>query len=301
MAIIDSFETTKRSGSRTLTEGHWEHNYTRTFQVVTSSRTDDQKVVLDEFAIQLRDKYQSGFSTDDYSFCSSVSAVNTSNDGLTWEVTVEYTTFNPAYNHLSPLDDLPEVSWGFAQFDEVVDTDVNGKPVVNTVGDRFDPAAMRDQSRPVLRVSRNEATYNQHLAAQFKDTINSDTFAGFDRAQVKVSNISASRQFNPLIGPYWRVDYEFALKPDEYGWVGRYLNQGFNELGSDGKPKLVLINSAPAQVPAMLDEDGHVIPPPITPDDVFYCEFDLYNESDFSQFGFDEALFNDNAGDTSDG
>ena len=141
---------------------------------------------------------------------------------------------------------------------------------------------MRDDSRPVLTIVRNEASFNAGLAWLYRDCVNSDAFFDAGPGMVKVSNISATRKWNPLFGWYWPVSYEFTF--DANGYAKYLLNQGFRELDSDtGKLKLVTVNGVPVSEPVLLSKKGQVMPPNSPP---YGLKFDIYYEASFGVFNF---------------
>jgi hypothetical protein len=163
----------------------------------------------------------------------------------------------------------------------VVEEDKDGKAVVNSANDYFDPPITKDQSRPVLTLTRNEQTFNPDLAAQFKDHTNSGGFFGWDVGQVKCSNIVPNEEYHPEIGVYYSVSYEFQFEPK--GWKRKVLDQGLRKLTS-GKQDNILIKGLPVQSPALLD--GHGQPNDPAADPVF-LEFTVYDEVDFGSLNLE--------------
>ena len=58
-------------------------------------------------------------------------------------------------------------------------------------GERFEEGAQIEISRPFIRVVRNEAAYDNAIAIQYADAVNTDSFAGALPGQVKLCNITA--------------------------------------------------------------------------------------------------------------
>ncbi len=265
----------------------WYRQYTRTFRVVCDNPFDGPATVgADSRIPRLGTAYRvSGSATefDNGSFCSKIEVANNGDDdGLGWTVTCEYGPYDPTQWPENPLDHPIKINWSWSQFEKIVDEDVNGNAVVNTAGDYFDPPVMRDDSRPLISISRNEQTFNPTLAAQFKDAVNSDSFMGFSPNQVKCSNISAALEYNPICGFYYVMNYEFAVNTEQTGWRKEILNQGLRYLAGSTRTN-ILINGAPATAPVPLDNAGAVLPPSGTP---VFLPFDIYRTLPFSQFGF---------------
>lgn len=180
----------------------------------------------------------------------------------------------------NPLNKPYEVNWSFAQFEREIEQDINGKAIANSAGDPFLLRLTRDDSRPILQVSRNEPSFNAQLAYWYRDVVNTDSFFGADAGQVNVSNISASRQFNTNIGFYWKVSYEFAFNAE--GWKKKVLSQGLMEK-KNGKLQNVLVNGTPITEPVLLAQDGSKLQENGTP---YILEYEVYNKAPFSAFGF---------------
>jgi hypothetical protein len=137
----------------------------------------------------------------------------------------------------NPLNKIPDVRFSFVTFQRPLEKDLeSGKPIVNSAGTRFDPPVTYDESVLLLTFTRNEAVFNVALAAQYKDSVNSDTFLGFSPGWVKLANIGSVRAFenNQL---YYKTTYEFQIKyedPNAFDWQPRAIDMGY--LDKNGNP-----------------------------------------------------------------
>ncbi len=268
----------------------WYRQYTRTFRAVCDNPFDGPATVgADPRLPRLGQAYRvpgSATEFDNGSFCSKVEVTNDGSDGgFGWLVTCEYGPYDPTQWPENPLDHPIKINWSWSQFERIVDEDINGNAVVNAAGDYFDPPLVRDDSRPLLAIVRNEQNFTSARAGQFKDAVNSDSWFGYAPKQVKCSNISASLEYNPICGFYYIVSYEFAINTESTGWQKEILNQGLRYLNGSTRTN-VLINGAPATAPVPLDNSGAVLPPSGTP---VFLAFDIYPEVSFSGLGFDFA------------
>lgn len=285
MSLLSIDELHERSGE--INE-KWERTYTRTFRVIMSETADGPSqailAVTTGFDIRLQVPYEAGNDADFLAFCKRIRAESVQSDGVEYKVTVEYGPFDLVRDVENPLDAPPEVSWTFAQFERPVDQDVNGNPIVNTAGDPFDPPLMRDDSRPVLEIVRNEPSFDPNLAKGYKDRVNTDVF--FDQAPgtVKVANITGRRKYNQNIGLYYEVKYEFAFQDE--GWSSNVLNAGLRQIDNSTNPpgrSPILIKGVPATEPIPLDNNGE----PLGPDDEpVFLNFMTYNQVPFAELGF---------------
>jgi hypothetical protein len=268
----------------------WNRTYSRTFRVITDDKYDGARLVSRAPGIALGNIYDttnphtSVNEQDLQSFCMGIKVQCAHVDGCTWEVTFEYGPYDPTIHPENPLDQPAEIAWTFAPFESIADEDVNGDAIVNSAGDYFDPPVMKDDSQPVLTITRNEPTFDPLLAAECRDKTNDAPFLGSAPGTVKVMDISGDRQWNAQCQWYWKVRYEFKF--DKKTWTRTLLDQGVMELDPGGTHQQVIQNSGvPSASPSLLDGSGHVLAhgsPPV------YLDFDIYEPIDFGQFNIDQ-------------
>ena len=206
---------------------------------------------------------------------------------------------------LSPLMVPPEISFSSAGSNDPIDTDAEGLPIVNSAGESFDPQVTDDHNDTILRITRNEATYDEVTAAAFRDAVNNDIFLGFPVGHVKCTSIT-SDQMRAADLIYYRVRYEFRIRYSEvktrdangdvqtqvFGWVLRVRDEGYRELdgeNADGSPKYKEItdeNGVKISQPHLLDGSGKkladdVIQNPPLPETCF-LKFDVAKKRAFS-------------------
>lgn len=115
---------------------------------------------------------------------------------------------------LSPLMEPPEISFSSAGSNDPIDTDAEGLPIVNSAGEAYDPPITTDHSDTILRITRNELTYDDAAAAAFRDAVNNDVFLGFPAGHVKCTVFTAD-QMRAAGLIYYRVRYEFRIRYSE--------------------------------------------------------------------------------------
>lgn len=282
MAVVDIKETYTRTAE---TNERFQRSYTRTFRVLTDDPHTGPAIVREAVGIAVGDTYSTGTEYDDFAYCLNKSASCTSEDGKQWVVTVSYgppPDSSDPNNVENPLLQPYEISWGFAQFERPVEYTIYGEPICNTLNDPFSTAIMRDDSRPVLSITRNEAFFPAGLAYLLRDCVNSDSFMGAGRGQAKVSNISSQRQFNTNFGFYWKTSYEFTF--DAGGYDKFILNAGLREFDPQTRQiKNILSQGVPITEPALLDQFGRQLQPGTPP---YIRRFKVYFEVPFSIFNF---------------
>lgn len=226
--------------------------------------------------------YSTPNETDFDAGCISVEPRQRPDSRYVWDVEVLYSTVFDVRDE-DPLRRLPDVFWGSIKSTEVVWRDRNGKGIVNSAGDYFDPPLERPVSRRRLMIVRNEAHHDPQLGVDFEDAVNQKTFLGFPPNTVKVEDISA-RTVREGRRRYDEAGYEFHVKKD--GWTLRPLDQGrregqrktIRETDEDG-------NFAPVGDPVPLDGAGKVLLNP-SPATVKFGAFDVFPEKDFDVLGF---------------
>lgn len=136
-------------------------------------------------------------------------------DGLKWLVSVTWQS--PTLEiETSPILEPPEISYGFAQFSRVADKDIDDNPIVNSAGETFDPPLEQDDSRAVVLIKRNEASFYFARAIAYQDAVNTDAYSGAEPGTLKIARITADRKVHSVFGVYYEVTYEIHYRPD--GW-----------------------------------------------------------------------------------
>lgn len=222
-----------------------------------------------------------------------------SNDDRIWMVDVEYDTDTKSDEEQeqeepdNPLDEQPDVEWDSDQFTKPLNKDIEGNSVTNSSDEPFDPLPEVDDSRNVLRVTRNEVANPIFLAQSYANAINSDTFLGAPAGYVKAKPVRASRQTKRLkdgtLQVYWKCSYEFHFK-DPTGdetWDLELLDQGyrtiFDEGGDVGEIYLGITdsNDLPISKPVLLNGSGGALSHGAQP---VFRSFKAYHRKSFAAF-----------------
>lgn len=282
----------KREGA---VDANFQRTYKREFLVQTDNALVGCKAVAMAFSnatgIGIGTPYQIGawnpittigdlyHELDAGSFCIALRPKVFTSDGANWKVSIEYGPWDPRTEE-NPLEKKLEMDWDWVEFEKIADVDRNGKAVVNSAGDYFDPPVVMDDSRPILRIVRNEPVFSMLYASNYKDSINSLPWYGYPKYSVKCNSITAKLQYSMNIPGdnkwYWTVTYQFHLNPDL--WEKKVLDQGLRQTG--GIP--IIKGGIPATSPVLLD--GHGSPGSAGT----YLTFGIYKVRDFvGAFNFD--------------
>jgi hypothetical protein len=273
--------------------------YGRGFRVVTDHPRTGPKAVRDAVPVAIGDYYRNGsdaevgqswYEEDDKIYCLEVAVKpEGAADAKQWIVELKYGVADPA--SFGAIDDPtqlpPKISWSGVRRDEVVDVDEDDKPVVNSAGDPFDPPITRDASSPTMVVTRNERTYDDGIAVQYRQSVNEAEFFGHAPGTVKCADIRAESADSPSIGRYYVVTYEFELV--DGSWQPEVLDLGLRQRNTtSGAREQIVIDGTPATSPVLLDGQGQ----PLAADAVtggayFLLSFKTYKTRDFASLGLE--------------
>ncbi len=236
---------------------HAMREYTRKWRVVVSALTDDAITVTAAPGIpRMFDLYVGSDGGVDSlgAACRKIEATHV--DDFVWEVFARYSnkTDQPALGDPDPLNRPAEIDVTTERFQRPMDVDANGLAVVNSSNEKFDPPVEKDDSRPTLRITRNESSAPYDKLRIFKDTVNFESFYGYTPLTVKVAAINYRRAFENGIY-YWSVTYEFHVNPDT--WLTKVLDQGTVTLNATGKPVAIVdVNGQRITTPQLLNGEG---------------------------------------------
>lgn len=304
----------RRKGSK----DYREYKYSRTWRVITDDPEDTPATILAWiFLPSVGDLYP---GTDNV-YCRAVNADPEGNDGKFWLVTAQYSSPITSSWGLLPWFRAMEVYWDFqrekveAFVDAITDAEhPHGHPILNAAFEAFDPPVMKDVSRPVLTMVRNEEqAFDMASAIAAQDVVNNAAWPGgaypsAPAGTAKIASITGEKMFevvNESELVYWRVTYRIEFKWD--GWRVWIVNQGFrywgfSELVDPQDPtqgfykrwhEFTDADGNPSSMPHFLDPEGNELvlldegsgTPPAPPrDQQIYWKgpFQIYREGAFT-------------------
>jgi hypothetical protein len=250
-------------GARAGRATQYGRTYTVQYRAISDGAVIGPAAIFQAFPISIAATYSySGdvAEVDAGSFLREISLREDSEDGRQWIVECNYSP--PEYGAPppveNPLDEPPSVAWDGAQWEEVIDVDEDGKPIVNTAGDPFLEGVTRDQTRSILRITRNEPSFSDDIAELYRDTLNSVVFFGKAPDTMKVGMIRAEAVWSWFLADYyWRVSYEFHQ--NRLGWNTPVRDAGLRQLTltDPTKQEHILDNRGfPITTPHLLDGSG---------------------------------------------
>jgi hypothetical protein len=282
MGIVGTAQ--ERPNSPTGGGGINKRTWTRTFLVQTDSYSDGPFTVAAAPGIpKLYSLYTFGNERDDYARLREVRPERIEPNSLFWEVTCEYST--PEVESETdtgkgsskrevdgqqdvPTLQLPEIETSFEKYQQVVYGVFDVKtgqltPCRASNKQVFDPPPVKENSRLIITITRNEDINSDHPAQSilYQDAVNSDTWWSQPPGTFKCQAITAQRQTKNTskgtIIPYLRVTYKFEGRPYQQvpgdNWDLVLLDAGtyyLNDIG--GQPPVV-------QKLKFISDDGHPI------------------------------------------
>lgn len=183
-------------------------------------------------------------------------------EGSAWYI-VSYAALVNQYQ-LNPLSRPPEIDWGGEAQGEVMYIDLDGKPCVNSAGDRYDPQPEREVLGSSVNITRFEKKNPALVIEEFSLTSNEDPFGIRQPGEAKIGIITARLVYENG-APFWSVRYPIAF--NRKGWNFMPVDNGHRKLLSDGKTRRRchddMGNTSP--VPVLLDGKGNELLPTGTP------------------------------------
>lgn len=169
-------------------------------------------------------------------------------DPREWEVEVVYGTATidlTGVNRDDPFAEPPQLSLG-AQSRQLVIPGFFNDPehpdaqrnkeigLVNSAGEKFDPAAEMEISDPVFTVTKNMQSASIVWLADLANAVNGTEFYGAEPRTFRISAPQATRVYHAAVGYYWSVTFELIYRWDT--WDLQLLNEGSFYLDANNKP-----------------------------------------------------------------
>jgi len=271
--IASAREHSDKGGART---------YLRRFLVETTSRTDDQSVVLTSGGLpRLFFPFTTETSTDPVSLCVERVVRQIRGSNTLWHVDCRYTTdteeSKPDEDPDNPFLDDPTFELTFQRYQQLPSGTINqttkedsvfgsGQKLqnafINSAGEPFENMGALpniDSSRPVLVIERNEPFLNIPLIIEYQDAVNSDHFFGASPRQCKVGIRANSDRRGDT--KFFTFRYEISFKRET--WDVQMLNKGHFSVDGSGDRTIFRFNRnvsaggfGEAGRVALLDKDG---------------------------------------------
>lgn len=207
--------------------------YTQDFTVYTDDGKDGSTVVLSSILVpQIGDSYTMYNDSDLLATCVSVTARATKNRKI-WVVTAVWDTDRIVSMVTDdPLNQPPVLQWDGQPYERPMLRDVYGVPCVSSSGNSFDPPYMMEDDRAVLRITRNEASFDKDTMLEYKRKLNKLAFAGSNPLFVRINTITAEYALqNGVL--FWQVHYELEFREEPDTFVEYFLDQDYRDINGN--------------------------------------------------------------------
>lgn len=187
----------------------------------------------------------------------------------------------------NPFLQFPSISWTAVKRQYYVPKDLDGNPIVNKANDPIEGGMPVDTNDAKLTIVRNEPDYDRTSMAPYENTLNKETFMGYEPEEVKCEAITGQlvQQASYI---FFQVTYEFScirfvLEGDTLRtWNYTPLNAGYYERDDSRPTKRPPIesNGIPVATPWPLDADGFKLDANSTA--YVYLNFRRYRKKSFN-------------------
>jgi len=265
--------------SRSATHTSTQRSYKRDFWLLSDSTSDTPRAAITHASLPA---IGSSFPGDTNAFCRSIT-VSCKEGYRGYVATCEYSDEREMAE--DPEQDGVHISWGTESFQRPAFRDKNGKAVVNSAGDTYNPPFMRDDHRLVCSIMAN---FRQPSAAllQTPDVVNSGRFT-IDNIRIepryaKISNIQVSPVQRRGNNTFRTVATEMHIRNSTWDVV--LLDAGFKKKKDDDATKRVkIVNDGDGTDPTevvMLDGNGNVLAD-ANENNIVYRTFRIYEEKNY--------------------
>ena len=273
-----------RSGKLSLSGIRLVQTYRVTFIAITDDKLDDEVAIGNHPDCP---RFLSKHPVNQYALLTELEVVQQSlrQDGRVWHINCSYTTDIPPLPETNnPLDMPVKIEYRSQKRKRVAWADKDGKPILNTAWQTFDPPLEFDENDGVMTFTRNEASfsYGANVIPVINRT-NSSSIWGADTGTLKIQDISAQNAWFEGT-QYWSVTRTVEYRST--GWKEKILSRGlmfFNELAGEYE-RIRDKNGQDVTDPVCLDANGEPVDPASLPGAAYYQEFRLCDTYDFSQF-----------------
>lgn len=310
--ITDDYGPGSHGGSWGVDEARCNRTYTNRLKVQTASPTVGPIAIIQAVGAVIGSSYRFPYTTfptenDTGSYLQTISVEvdKEANDTRQHIVTLEYAPFDVwsllgssdiQYGLINPLDRAYEVYWGEpAKYKKSKPEDESEppQPYINTAGDPLIDPPEIEETRPVLFFARNESTFNDAYAEEFKDSVNSDEFLGYPPGTVKCRDISGKRYWDPDWGWFFTVTYQFEFDDDDdgYGFLKQIINMGYRYKKNGTGTPINAVDGAgnPVTDAVPLAANGDMLP---QGKDIYTLFFNEFPQVEFSDLNIpDDILY----------
>jgi hypothetical protein len=276
MAVVDSRELFRgRGGSQKYGEVP---SYKREFLVRVDTMNTSETLIAQAPGIAMLDPHPDVAEA----LLNDVSVTQDGDSPFHYRVSLSYGVLEDADEN--PLDRPDQFNYTgaitsgpcFIHYDDGNDSP---KTIVNTAGDPL-PGLEKELAEWRISITGNRADFDKSLAADYLNTVNSDSYSGLAAGTVKCQGISGSRKIELVNGSklvYWEINVELAHRGES--WRLKTWDCGFNQIVGGERKKILDAAKKELSEPVSLHLGVEKTPVGSEPD---LLEFKVYKEKTFT-------------------
>lgn len=170
----------------------------------------------------------------------------------------------------NPLQQPVKIQMGSRMITIPVDKDMEGKPILNALKDRFQEVIQCEVANTLISATKNRL-YDATDLFNYAGCVNSDSFLGCPKDTLRFIEPQQSSEWHKDIGTYWTVGVTLEYNPRKWNPT-EYLNCGFRYKNDAGK-----IVKVDGSTPVLLDDDGKRVDSPK------FLKFNHYERAPFNR------------------
>jgi hypothetical protein len=219
--------------------------------------------------------------------CRSIKVTQDAGAPRQWTIEAEYSS-KPTKEDESeenPLNRPARIRWRTSNYQKAIWQDINGKALLNSAGDYFDPPVEVDRAYWTVSVAKNVADVPTFIL-DYENAVNNAaiTIGGvvIGQHEAKLSDIEISEL--KIEGDYQYFEFSYTLERRREKWIPfRVLDQGLRFKDGANRKHIMDQSTPPRPVssPRLLNGSGAVLSDP-TPDNAVYRDFTVYYARNFS-------------------
>lgn len=186
--------------------------YKREFNI---KRTTSRDTSVDVLATPGLPVVGQAYPYDPLATCVRVMPRAVANSRQWWRVVCEYDT-DRIVNAITdnPLNQPPEIAWSGALYTKSMRRDLFGIPYESSSRNPYDTVPEIEDTRAVLSITRNEASFDEAYAKLWRRRLNQYAFAGYPSLCVRINQLDGVRQFvNGVL--FFQVRYELEFREED--------------------------------------------------------------------------------------
>ena len=204
-------------------------------------------------------------------------------------VTVTYQSApRPEGNENQPPYELPvDIEWSGESSEEQIDQDADGNPIIVPGTRELIQGLTRPVDDLVGTFRKNVLLFNPVSILYYKNTVNSDTFLGFDPGIARIKDIKATNSIKDDV-PFWILTVTIAFRvpyqtTSAKAWYKRVLCQGYYEIVDSKVVRATDDQKMPVTSPILLSSTtGERLP---TGSSAEWLEFKVFESIAFNGLG----------------